>query len=193
MGKKLTNEDVQQRLTDNFDQKVLLIGDYVNRRTKIRIKCLNCEHEWEASPQTTIYSDYKHKCPNCGNKKGQYFNCAYCGKKIYRSLSKIKKNKSGHFYCSYECGNLHKNQLRKESGEWDNSLNYRLRAFENYEHKCAVCGWEEDERVLEVHHIDENRENNYLDNLIILCPICHRKLTLHLYDLTENNQLVKKQ
>ena len=32
-----------------------------------------------------------------------------------------------------------------------------------------------------VHHIDENREHNTLDNLIILCPICHKKLTTGKY------------
>ena len=43
--------------------------------------------------------------------------------------------------------------------------------------------------VLEVHHIDENRNNNDISNLVILCPICHKYLTLHLYTL---EQLLKQ-
>ena len=39
---------------------------------------------------------------------------------------------------------------------------YRDNAFEAYEHKCVVCGYSEDERVLEVHHKDEDRSNNTL-------------------------------
>ena len=67
---------------------------------------------------------------------------------------------------------------------------YRKIAFNDYEHKCAVCGWNEDERILEVHHIDSNRENNEIDNLIILCPTCHRKITLHYYKLIDRELLV---
>lgn len=63
--------------------------------------------------------------------------------------------------------------------------NYRQIAFNTYEHKCMVCGYDEDERILEVHHIDENHNNNDIDNLCILCPNCHRKVTLHLYSLTD--------
>lgn len=80
-----------------------------------------------------------------------------------------------------------------ESGEWDDSSNYRLRAMSNLPHRCMVCGWDEDERILEVHHINENRQNNELENLVILCPTCHRKITLGYYSLDmENKKLIKK-
>ena len=69
----------------------------------------------------------------------------------------------------------------------NNSTAYRRNAFDYYPHKCAICGWNEDKRILEVHHIDENHDNNELNNLMILCPICHKKLTLHLYKLENNN------
>jgi len=41
---------------------------------------------------------------------------------------------------------------------------------------CPIC---DDTSVdhFEVHHIDENPENNLLDNLLLLCPICHSKIT----------------
>ena len=55
-----------------------------------------------------------------------------------------------------------------------------------------VCGWDEDERILEVHHLDENREHNDISNLSILCPTCHRKITLGYYVLTNDFKLVKK-
>jgi len=34
-----------------------------------------------------------------------------------------------------------------------------------------------------VHHIDENHNNNDIKNLCLLCPICHRKITLGYYKL----------
>lgn len=41
---------------------------------------------------------------------------------------------------------------------------------------CPIC---EDEDVdhFQFHHIDENRENDEFDNLLMLCAICHSKIT----------------
>lgn len=193
MGKRLTQEEAQQRLDKNFAQKVTLISNYVNRRTKVKLRCNECGHEWEAAPASVMYSDYTHRCPNCGTKEGKYVKCAYCGKEIYRSPSQLEKSKSGFYYCSHECGNLHKNQLREEAGEWDNSITgYRSRALKAYPHKCAVCNYDEDERILQIHHRDCNRNNNAVENLVVLCPNCHWKITLGLYDLTDDNQLIEK-
>ena len=36
--------------------------------------------------------------------------------------------------------------------------------------QCEKCGSIDD---LQVHHIDENRNNNKSDNLIVLCRSCH--------------------
>lgn len=192
MGVKLTQEEAQKRIVQNFAQKVTLISEYKNRRTKIKLRCEECGHEWETSPTSVMYGDYTHRCPNCGVKSGEYVKCAYCGKEIYRCQSRLDSSKSGYYYCSRECGNLHKNQLREDSGEWENSPSgYRKRAFKIYPHKCAVCGWSEDERILEVHHIDENREHNNIENLCILCPTCHRKITLQYYKLTDDFKLEK--
>lgn len=184
MGTALSKEEVTQRINQSFIQRVELIGDYKNRRTPVKLHCLECDYEWDANPQTFLYTNKKgknHLCPNCGHSKKQKVLCAWCGKEIERTPSQIEKNKSGFFYCCKEHGNLHKNFLRREAGEWKDGKNYRLKAFNAYDHKCAICGWNEDERILEVHHIDENRENNEIDNLVILCPTCHRKITLGYY------------
>ena len=180
MGKVLSQEDVRNRIKSSFKQDVDLIGLYINRRTPVKLKCNECSYEWEAKPQSFLYGE-NHFCPKCNDLK-QQVNCSFCGKEFYRT-SRSLNTESGYVYCSKECGNRHKNQLRKESGEWEDSSNYRLKAFDKYEHKCAVCGWNEDERILEVHHIDENHSNNDINNLCILCPICHRKITLGYYKL----------
>lgn len=43
----------------------------------------------------------------------------------------------------------------------------------------SVCPFCENKDVehFEIHHIDENPENNELSNLIMLCPTCHSKIT----------------
>lgn len=58
-------------------------------------------------------------------------------------------------------------------------INYRKIAFETYEPICAHCGFGIPS-VLEVAHIDGDRLNNDINNLVILCPNCHKMLDLDL-------------
>src|SRR5438045_2501033 len=55
------------------------------------------------------------------------------------------------------------------------SLQYqdRKRALEAYGATCQDCGWDKIVNVLQVHHIDKNRNNHDLANLAVLCPTCH--------------------
>lgn len=198
MGAKLTQEEVEKRVKDSFLERVEVVSKYISKREPLEIRCLECGYKWSTRAQNVLYVETSkagmHRCPSCGtNKTGRLLKCGYCGKEIYRSQKDIDKNSSGYFYCSRECGNRHKNQLRKERGEWDEGLtNYRLRALEFYEHKCLCCGWDEDERILEAHHIDEDRSNSHISNLCLLCPTCHRKITLGYYKLDlENKKLIE--
>ena len=77
-------------------------------------------------------------------------------------------------------------------GQGNGIHSYRDRAFQEYEHKCSVCGWNEDENILEVHHIkgilefDKTatiEEINDEKNLIWLCPNHHKMLEMGLIEL----------
>lgn len=61
------------------------------------------------------------------------------------------------------------------------TIDYRKLALEHYPkpHMCAHCGFGIRD-VLEVAHIDGNRSNNKLANLVILCPNCHKMYDLDL-------------
>lgn len=52
-------------------------------------------------------------------------------------------------------------------------VKHRQSAIAAYGARCAACGWDKAEVVLHVHHIDSNRKNGDLANLIVLCPTCH--------------------
>ena len=53
------------------------------------------------------------------------------------------------------------------------SKSYRKVAFDTYAPICAYCGFGVPE-VLEVAHLDGDRNNNSIHNLAILCPNCHK-------------------
>ncbi|HEY3760137.1 MAG TPA: HNH endonuclease [Verrucomicrobiae bacterium] len=66
-------------------------------------------------------------------------------------------------------------------------VNYRKLAFANYAPVCAHCGYGIKD-VLEVAHIDCNRENNAISNLVILCPNCHK---MHDLDLISTATIIQ--
>lgn len=72
-------------------------------------------------------------------------------------------------------------------GEPPKRINYRKLAFEHYDPICAHCGFGIAE-VLEVAHIDCNRANNDIGNLVILCPNCHK---MHDLDIISTDMIIQ--
>jgi ribosomal protein L7/L12 len=66
-------------------------------------------------------------------------------------------------------------------------VNYRKLAFEKYPPLCAHCGFGIKD-VLEVAHIDCNRSHNEPENLIVLCPNCHK---MHDLDLISTETIIQ--
>lgn len=55
--------------------------------------------------------------------------------------------------------------------------------------KCPFCN-NTDVGHFEIHHIDDNPSNNKQQNLILLCPLCHSKITKG--DISQNEVLITK-
>lgn len=156
------------------------------------IKCDYCNKTFQLTK--TIYNKRLKKnshiycsqlCAQLARTTKQSFICIKCGKSFLRCPTRIQSN---NIFCSKSCANSYNNRHKRK--ETQNT--YRRIAFEHYEHKCHVCGWCDDDRVLEVHHIDEDRTNNDVTNLIILCPICHSYISLHIYTLHQLMEITKK-
>ena len=62
---------------------------------------------------------------------------------------------------------------------------FRKHVFILKEKKCEICGYDEHDFCLEIHHKDKDCTNNSIENLAILCVICHRKLHKNLTKLGE--------
>ena len=57
-----------------------------------------------------------------------------------------------------------------------NKVRIRLLEEDYKEHKCENCGlteWLGKPIPLELHHKDGNRNNNTIENFVLLCPNCH--------------------
>ena len=196
--------NVIEKVWKNSLETCEYLGGYENSTSTIRVRCIKHNYEFETKYENVRRSNRKHHiCPQCQqndlNKNSTKIECecAYCHKKFMRVPSKIKNSKSGLLFCCRE----HKDVAQQiNSGSefesirpdhYNNGKNYREKALREYPHKCAICGWEEDTDILEVHHINENRDNNELNNLIVLCPICHKKLTTHKYILIDRSSIQK--
>jgi len=107
--------------------------------------------------------------------------CSYCKKLIYRCKSQ-KEARNFHF-CSRQCKDkaqsLSSGDLFSDMrpSHYDDGLSsYRKNKLNaTKELKCEVCNYNKRVEILEVHHIDRNRENNEISNLQLLCPNCHRE------------------
>lgn len=114
-------------------------------------------------------------CDECSTKQEAYYRL-----KMHRNTFEAYLKKFEYKFKSNR-RHLKKYQLQdildgKYPGYSTSHLNKRLLAEGIKEHRCECCGnseWLGRKIVLELHHIDGNRENNSLDNLMMLCPNCH--------------------
>jgi len=89
--------------------------------------------------------------------------CPVCGKEFQTN----KNHKREKVTCSHSCSNTffaHKRNLPERY------TNYKTICFSKWPKKCLLCGYE---KIVSVHHLDENHNNNNIENLIPLCMNCH--------------------
>lgn len=116
------------------------------------------------------------KCNNVAKGKTLKISCYHCKIEFYRAASKVSAPKSGLNFCSRECKEVAQTYVEDIMPSHyytsDGSSTYREKAFKHYKPVCSDCGYA-NVLALEVHHIDRDRANNLLENLVILCANCH--------------------
>jgi hypothetical protein len=75
------------------------------------------------------------------------------------------------FTCSPGCANTYF-RSGVNHGNWK-PTSYRTTCFSHHAKECVVCG---EEKIVEVHHLDEDKTNNTPENLVPLCPTHHQYL-----------------
>ena len=64
LARKSTEEFIDELKAIN--PNIVILGEYVNNKTKIAAKCLLCNFQWEVVPASLLHG---HGCPKCGRKK----------------------------------------------------------------------------------------------------------------------------
>lgn len=92
-------------------------------------------------------------------------DCPVCKDKFETKIGHPREKET----CSRSCANTYF-RSGDSNPNWKEDT-YRTTCFQYHDHKCVVC---DENKILDVHHYDGNRENNKKENLIPLCPTHHR-------------------
>lgn len=159
------------------------------------VKCKICKSEFYAKPNWLKigYGKYcSRKCHHESQKNGRIVKCFICGKDTYRANKDLLKSKSKKYFCSKSCQTIWRNTIvfiGSNHSNWrGGESTYRNILIRNKISKsCKLC-MIKDGRVLTAHHIDSNRKNNELNNLVWLCHNCH--YLVH-HDIKEGRKLME--
>lgn len=125
-------------------------NQHLNRKLNKELKKMNLNSDVikERYKQSLIIPRLSKICPVCN--------------KAFETLPSEDK-----VTCGYSCSNVHFNGVSRNI----NVTSYKVIAFRNHKKECIICG---ENKIVEVHHYDENHDNNKVDNLIPLCPTHHQ-------------------
>ena len=144
------------------------------------VPCEICEGKFYTKPSYLKKGWGKFCSSKCQYKsylKGKFIICDICGTQAWRAPRKLEHSKSGKYFCSKSCQTLWRNKefsgARHPNWKDGASVEYRsILTQSGVPQICNVCKTE-DRRILAVHHIDKNHNNNGLKNLAWLCYNCH--------------------
>jgi hypothetical protein len=121
------------------------------------------------------------KCKNCGKELVMHSKgmCITCYKKLEWKPKLVKCKRCGRDrpmhakgYCA-GCYNFmfHLDKNRNEGYKKYHNIEPDL--YKKLTKECIICGFKE---VVELHHLDENTQNNSESNFLALCPNHHRMI-----------------
>lgn len=151
-----------------------------------KLLCKLCKKEFYAKP-SAIKKGWGIFCSSACQyesfKKGKFVKCEICSKEVWRQPKKLEHSKSQKFFCSKSHQTLWRNDFFSgdKHPNWKNGESIKHQDFlikNNIKPFCRLCK-NNDFRVLAVHHIDQNRINNKLENLTWLCSNCHHLVHNH--------------
>lgn len=151
------------------------------KRKGIWKECELCKEQFISRADWNTKLCNKECSDNYSRRKRIIVSCHICDNEIERTERRLKTSKSGLHFCSRKCKeyaqSLEGGVTEIQPGHYGDgsggSSTYRKRALLEYGEKCKLCGYDKHMEGLQVHHIDHNRGNNDITNLIVLCGTDH--------------------
>lgn len=140
--------------------------DYKEKHERVEKKCVICGAGFTVIKARGTTAKYcSRSCYyKSGNGRGsREHSCKHCHKKFRTPPSHDR------VYCSRACINKAAKEIWNPNFTTVRVTMKRRGMIE----KCEHCGYNEEKAILGVHHKDEDRKNNALSNLAVLCPNCH--------------------
>jgi len=146
------------------------------------IKCIACGKVFYVPRYRVENAKFcSRECQNHTQYKSQVKCCQNC--KVEFTVSESRQDRK---FCSPECYQF-TTTTEKDRRRHSKSLNIlkrgrnSTRTLKKHISRvrklfCDNCGYDKAGYNLEIHHIDKNPENNELENLAVLCCMCHRDL-----------------
>lgn len=155
-GKNCCNKNIAQC------SKIKELNGFKKAREKVKKTIIECKF---CSKKINISNIKKHEQYCFLNPK----NIKYC-----HVCSKPIKNYRYNVTCSSKCARNFYAEMYKNFGRNNGKkLTYRRICFDNHKKSCIIC---KEDKIVSVHHLDENENNNDPENLIPLCPTHHQYL-----------------
>lgn len=147
-------EKLQEIVSESFSLTEVLskLGTFSNTRNRANIRRKLIDNK----------IDFRHFTPNGTPPKISIIKtCPICQKQF------APKYNDEQVTCSYSCSNTYFARKRNDPSKYKN---YRTICWYNHVKKCVIC---QEDKIVAVHHMDEDKTNNDPKNLVPLCPTHH--------------------
>ena len=154
--------------------------------SKVEKECQTCGQIFLADSREVNRGNAKYCSLSCAGKAPKQLQypqvCKNCGKDFIAASKNAK-------YCSDSCKQKNYRARQKSLSEDSGSIKTFYKIFENI--PCELCQW--DKTTRDLHHIIEvsNGGTNELDNLISVCPNCHRMIHNNLISKDDIENIIK--
>jgi len=118
-----------------------------------------------------------------GKKKQFEVICKSCNKP-FNVIEREKLHPAkDQYFCSRICSNSVGGKAKAKKYHYDEVATYNTVAWRHHERECIVCG---EDKIVAVHHVNENHNDNRPENLVPLCPTHHHYMHSRYKNLIES-------
>jgi hypothetical protein len=145
----------------------------------------NHERLCKSNPHRQTISNKPWEAAAAAKSKCQHCTIEYTNSNIKKHEAACKSNHANHklcpvcntthtgggVTCSYACSNTHFRTGKNHPNYNKSGKSYRAICFEYHKKECLVCG---EDKMVAVHHVNEDHTDNDPSNLVPMCPTHHQ-------------------